>query len=99
MPERVLQVPLDHPRDARRERGGEEDRLPLGRRFREDRLQVVGESHVEHLVGFVEREDRDAAQVDASCGGCDRPPGPGVATTMSTPRSSIRCCWPNECPP
>jgi hypothetical protein len=35
----------------------EERRLPLGRRRLEDRLEVFGKSHVEHLVGLVQRHD------------------------------------------
>jgi hypothetical protein len=44
-------------RDARRERGREErHRTPVGRRV-EDRLEVLREAHVEHLVRFVEDDE------------------------------------------
>ena len=36
------------------------------RRFLEHRLDVLGESHVEHLVGFVEHDDLHAAHREAS---------------------------------
>ena len=37
-----------------------------GRRRRQDRLEVLGEAHVEHLVGLVEDDDLDAVEV-AGC--------------------------------
>jgi len=57
-------MPLDHPRDARRQSCGKEDRLPLGRRLGQDCFQVIGETHVEHLVGFVKRQHREAAEIE-----------------------------------
>ena len=53
----------------------EERRLPLVRYRFENRLQLVGEAHVEHLVGFVENEEFDAAQIKRSRGGSDRARG------------------------
>ena len=41
-------------------RGGEEHRLPLGRKLGDDPLHVGEEAHVEHLVGLVEDEDTHA---------------------------------------
>jgi hypothetical protein len=52
----VAQVALRDRRDARRHRGREERGLPLPGRLVEDRLQVLLEPHVEHLVGLVEHE-------------------------------------------
>jgi hypothetical protein len=56
-------------------------------RLGEDLLELLGEAHVEHLVGLVEDDDRDGGQVEAAAldGSSARP---GVATTTSTPRSS-----------
>ena len=45
-------------------RGGKERGLPRRRRLREDRVDVFGEAHVEHLVGFVEHEHFDAVEVE-----------------------------------
>ena len=47
----------------------------LGRRL-EDRVEILGEAHVEHLVGFVEHEHRAACRASACRGGCDRARGP-----------------------
>jgi hypothetical protein len=71
------------------EGGREERRLLLLRRRGEDRLEVLGEAHVEHLVGLVEHDQLDVRGA-ASCGGCGRARAPGVATTTSTPRLSAR---------
>ncbi len=62
-PGRVPQVPLSDGGDAGRHRGREEHRLPLARRRREDRLQVLGEAHVEHLVGLVQHDDADGVEL------------------------------------
>ncbi len=43
---------------------GEERGLPLRRRRLEDGLELVGEAHVEHLVGLVEHDGLDAAEVE-----------------------------------
>ena len=43
--------------DARWQRGREQHGLALVGRGVEDRLEIVGETHVEHLVGFVEHHD------------------------------------------
>ncbi len=37
-----------------RKRGRKEHRLPARWRLGEDRLKILGEAHVEHLVGLVE---------------------------------------------
>ena len=60
----LAQVPLGNRRDARRHRGGEERRLPRVGRGGENRLEVVGKAHVEHLVGFVEHEHFERREVE-----------------------------------
>ena len=52
--------------DACRHRGREEHGLAILRRFGEHRLDVLGESHVEHLVGLVEHHHAHAAQLQAA---------------------------------
>ena len=70
-----------------------------GGRFLEDRLDVLGEAHVEHLVGLVEHDDAHAAQLRGCRGGCGRARGPGVATTTSTPARSAWSWRPIGWPP
>ena len=62
--DRLAQVAAHHVRDARRDGGREEDRLALLGNRPEDLLEVLGEAHVEHLVGLVEDEDGDAVQAE-----------------------------------
>ena len=50
-------------RDARRQRGGEQRGLPFGRRGVENRFDVLGEAHVEHLVGFVEHDGGERVEL------------------------------------
>ena len=50
----------------RRHRGREQDGLPGLRRLVEDRLEVLGEAHVEHLVGLVEHDGGDLVQPQAA---------------------------------
>ena len=52
----LLQVPLGDRQDPRRHRRREQRGLPRLRRRLEDRVEVLGEAHVEHLVRFVEHE-------------------------------------------
>ena len=47
-------------------RGGEEKCLTLARQMRLNLENIVGESHVEHTVGFVEHEIFHMAEVDIS---------------------------------
>ena len=56
-PDRVLQVAAGDALDARRHRRGEQHGLPRLGDGGEDGVQLVGEAHVEHLVGLVE-DDR-----------------------------------------
>ncbi len=51
-------------RHGRREQRG----LPVLRGLAEYRLDVLGEAHVKHLVGLVEHDDLQAAQVQRSPG-------------------------------
>ena len=53
---RILQVPLRDRQDPRRHRRREQRRLPRLRRRLEDRVQILGEAHVEHLVRFVQHQ-------------------------------------------
>ena len=60
---RVLQVPSRNRQNPRRHRRRKERRLPrVGRRL-QNRVEVVGEAHVEHLVGLV--EDQHLQRVEA----------------------------------
>ena len=52
--------------NLRRHGGREHQRLPFVRRGRDDPPQRHDEAHVEHLVGFVENQDLDAAQIDVA---------------------------------
>ena len=66
----------------------------LLRERRDDAAHVVDEAHVEHAVGLVEDEVRDAVEAHEPC--CMRSSRrPGVATSMSgAARSAISCrCW------
>ena len=65
-PGRVAQVALGDAGDGRRDGGREERRLALARGRRQDRLEVLGEAHVEHLVGLVEDDDLDAVEAQAA---------------------------------
>jgi len=58
----VAQVALDDRAEAGRERRREEHGLALGGGRVEDRLEVLGEAHVEHLVGLVEHHGAQAVQ-------------------------------------
>jgi hypothetical protein len=61
---RVAQVAPGDRHDPRRHGGGEERRLPRrGGRF-EDRLEILGEAHVQHLVGLVEHHQADPLQIE-----------------------------------
>ena len=50
--------------DVRRDRRREQQRLPVARQHLEDAPQRRQEAHVEHAVGFVERQDLDAREID-----------------------------------
>jgi hypothetical protein len=54
-----LQVPLGNRRDARRHGGGKQRRLARLGRARENRVEILGKAHVQHLVRFVEDDGRD----------------------------------------
>ena len=60
----VVQVLLRDPADLRRHgRGEERDVLVVGG-VGEDRLDVLGEAHVEHLVGLVEHQEAQLGEVE-----------------------------------
>src|SRR5512146_446910 len=61
---RVIQVALGDRRDARRDRRREERRLALLRQRVEDRLQILGKSHVEHLIGLVEHDEANLRELE-----------------------------------
>ena len=61
-PDRVALVPLRDRVDPRGQRRREEHGLALRRGRLQDRLEVVGEAHVEHLVGLVEHHDTDVVE-------------------------------------
>jgi hypothetical protein len=63
--DRILEVSVRDLGDARGKGGGEERRLSRGRRLVEDGLEVFGEAHVEHLVGFVQDDDLDTGKPQA----------------------------------
>jgi hypothetical protein len=50
--------------DRRRERGREQQRLPLARQRRDDALERRQKAHVEHAIGFVQHQRVDAGEVD-----------------------------------
>ena len=60
---RILQMTLRDRHDAGRQRRREERSLPRRRRGLEDCVQILGETHVEHLVCFVQDQDFHAVQL------------------------------------
>jgi hypothetical protein len=65
-PDRLAQVAAGERVQPAGHRGREQHRLPGFRRLPQDRLEVLGEAHVEHLVGLVQDDGRDLAQVQAA---------------------------------
>jgi hypothetical protein len=61
-PDGVTQVALRDARDARRDGGREQRRLPFVRRLAQDGVEVLGETHVEHLIGLVENDEARVVQ-------------------------------------
>ena len=62
--DRLAQVPLRDAADRRRQRRREQRDLARGRRLLEDPLDVVDEAHLQHLVGLVEHQAGDAAEIE-----------------------------------
>ena len=87
---RLIQVAFRNLQDARWQRRRKERRLARGGRLLEDRVDVFGEAHIEHLVGFVEHEDPYRIQVQRLA---------ADAMTTSAPRSRARICCCIEAPP
>ena len=85
-PDRLAGVAGDEFFDRTRYGGREHHGLALRRGGREDLLDVVAEAHVEHLVGFIEDDGLDAAQlqrlavdvVDDAARGADDDVGAGA---------------------
>ena len=88
---RIVEESLGDRRDARRHRRREQHRLTLRGQGAEDRLDVLGEAHVEHLVGLVEHDRADAVDGERPRPRWSRS-RPGVPTTTWTPRSRD-CSW------
>jgi hypothetical protein len=55
-----------HRLDPGRHRRREQHRLPGLRRRGQDRVHVLGEAHIEHLVGLVQHDGRDAREVEGA---------------------------------
>ena len=64
--DRVAQIPLGNLADRGRQRGGEQRDLTLLGHLLQDKLDVFQEAHVQHLVGFVQDQAFDLAQVQAA---------------------------------
>ena len=65
-PGRVAQVALGDAGDGRRDGRREERGLAILGRGGQDRLEVLREAHVEHLVGLVEDDDPDPVEPQAA---------------------------------
>ncbi len=65
-PARFTQVATHHAGDARRHGRGEQHRLSIGGSPVEDRVDVLGETHVEHLVGLVQDHHAQFRQVQGA---------------------------------
>ena len=88
-PRRVAQVALGDARDGGRDGRREERGLALGRRRRQDGLEILGEAHVEHLVGFVEDRDLDLVETQAAAlQVVDRAPGRGDDDVHAAPQAA-----------
>ena len=61
-PLRLFEMPLGDRPQPRRHRRGKECRLARLRRRLEDGVEILGEAHVEHLVGLVQHEDGDRVE-------------------------------------
>ena len=61
---RLVQVAFGDRRDAGRHGGGKERRLAGVWRGGENRFEVLGESHVEHLVGLVEDQHLERGEIE-----------------------------------
>ena len=64
----LREVLARHLLDPRRHGGREQHGLGLVRQGVEDGVEVLGEAHVEHLVGLVEHDDLDGLEVEAAAG-------------------------------
>ena len=87
---RVGQILVGQFLDRLRHGGREEQGLALGRDQRDDPLQRMDEAQVEHLVGLVEDEDFELAQGVSARWSMRSSSRPGVATSTSRPRATVR---------
>ena len=71
------------------ERRGEEHRLALRRQHAHDPVDLRLEAHVEHPVGLVEHEHRDARRSSISCRSARSCRRPGVATSTCASRAAL----------
>ncbi len=67
-PPRLAEVATDETGDPRRHRGREQHGLPVVGRALQDRVDVLGETHVEHLVGLVQHDHAQRRQVERATG-------------------------------
>ena len=65
-PDRLPEMASRDPRDRGRDRGREERGLASRRGRGEERLEVFGEAHVEHLVGLVEHDGLHGVEGEAA---------------------------------
>ena len=65
-PHRILQVRFGQRGDARCHRCRQQRDLSLGWNRLEYRLEILGETHVEHFVGLVEHHEPDLCQLEGS---------------------------------
>ena len=61
---RVAQVALGDPADRIGHRGGEKRGLTLGRGLGEDPVDLFGEAHPQHFIGFVENQPAHAVELE-----------------------------------
>ena len=73
---RLLQVAFRNRQDARRHRRREQRGLTRFRRGLKNGIEILGEAHVEHLVGFVEHQHAQAIQLRACRAVCGPARGP-----------------------
>ena len=63
---RILEMSFCDAGNARRNRRGEERGLSRLRSRFENEFEILGETHVEHFVGFVEHDRNEIAQIDCA---------------------------------
>ena len=81
----IVLMRLGHRVDRPRIGGREEDRLPRLRRSGQDLLHLDAKAHLQHAVGLVDDDGRDAAQIQRSRARCGRGPGPAFRRPRGRP--------------